>query len=266
VDYDQFISLVEQAIGTDRESAERAAQATLATLGEHLGRDECRHLVPQLPPELGGWLFSRGEAQSFDVIEFLRRVAEREHTDEATAQRHVRAVFIALGRALTSDGYAHMVGRLSNDYVPLLPKGPAAGGAPMDAFLSGVARRIGVGVSTARAQRVTDAVLETLGERIGPGEIDDLLTQLPVSLHPALKRGAARADEATSRMSVDEFLDRVAERAGIPADRAALLLHPQAREYARAVFNTLRETVGTEFLDVTVQLPGEYWNLVTRRA
>jgi uncharacterized protein (DUF2267 family) len=264
MNYDEIIALIEQAIGTDREIAERATQATLATLGEHLGRDECRHLVPQLPPELGGWLFSEGAAQSFDVTEFLRRIAERERTDEATAERHARAVLLALGRALTDDGYAHLVDRLSNDYVPLLPKGPGAGGGlPADEFMAGVARRLGV--STARAQRVTEAVLETLGERIGPGEVDDLLTQLPISLHPPLKRGAARADEATSRMSVDEFLDRIAERAGIPADRAALLPHPQAREYARAVFNTLRETVRTEFFDVTVQLPGEYWDLVAHR-
>jgi uncharacterized protein (DUF2267 family) len=264
VDYDRFISLVEQAVGTDRETAERAVQATLATLGEHLGRDECRHLVPQLPPELGGWLFSEGAAQSFDVTEFLRRVAEREHTDTAAAERHVRGVFMALSRALTTDGYAHLVGRLSNDYVPLLPRGPGAGGGqPADAFLAGVARRARVDLDIAR--RATEAVLETLGERIGPGEVDDLLTQLPVPLHPALKRGASRADEATSRMSVDEFLYRVAERSGIPADRSALLPPPSAREYARAVFNTLRETVRTEFFDVTVQLPNEYWNLVERR-
>ncbi|MGC9667669.1 DUF2267 domain-containing protein [Planosporangium sp. 12N6] len=263
MDYDRFISLVEQAAGGDRETAERATQATLATLGEHLGRDECRHLVPQLPLELGGWLFSEGPAQSFDVTEFLRRVAEREHTDDATAARHVRAVFLALGRALSDEAYAHLVARLSNDYVPLLPKGPGAGGgASGDAFLAGVARR--AGVNTDLARRATEAVLETLGERIGEGEVDDLLTQLPVSLHPPLKRGAARANEATSRMSVNEFLNRVAERTGIPPDRAALP-PPAAREYARAVFNTLRETVRTEFFDVTVQLPNEYWNLVARQ-
>jgi uncharacterized protein (DUF2267 family) len=265
VDYDQFISLVEQAIGADRETAERAAQTTLATLGEHLGRDECRQLVPQLPPELGGWLFSEGEAQSFDATEFLRRVAEREAVDPETAERHVRAVFLALGRALTDDAYNHMVGRLSNDYVPLLPKGPmAGGGASADAFTAGVARRADVPLH--RARQITDVVLETLGERIGPGEVDDLLTQLPVSLHPALKRGAARANEATSRMSVDEFLNKIAERAGIRTDPSSLTPNPQAREYARAVFNTLRETVRTEFFDVTVQLPNEYWNLVTRPA
>jgi uncharacterized protein (DUF2267 family) len=263
MDRDQFLSLVEQAVGTDRESAERATQATLATLGEHLGRDVCRQLVPQLPPELGGWLFSQGAAQSFDVTEFLRRVAERERTDEATAERHVRAVLMVLGRALTADGYGDMVSRLSNDYVPLLPHGTGAGGAPLDAFLTGVARR--GRLTPEQARRATDAVLETLGERIGPGEVDDLLTQLPVSLHPPLKRGAARADEATSRMSVDEFLNKVAERAGIPHDPSALLPPGSAREYARAVFNTLRETVRTEFFDVTVQLPNEYWNLAARR-
>jgi uncharacterized protein (DUF2267 family) len=265
VDYDQFISLVEQAIGADRETAERAAQTTLATLGEHLGRDECRRLVPQLPSELGGWLFSDGAAQSFDATEFLRRVAEREATDQETAERHVRAVFLALGRALTDDAYHSLVSRLSNDYVPLLPKGSmAGGGAPADAFLAGVARRADVPLD--RARQITDAVLETLGERIGPGEVDDLLTQLPLSLHPALKRGAVRANETTSRMSVEEFVNRVAERSGLHTDPSALMPSPQAREYARAVFNTLRETVRTEFFDVTVQLPNEYWNLVSRRA
>ncbi|HEV7899210.1 MAG TPA: DUF2267 domain-containing protein [Planosporangium sp.] len=264
MDHDDFISLVEQAIGADRETAERATQATLATLGEHLGRDECRHLVPQLPPELGGWLFSGGAAQSFDAIEFLRRIAEREHTDESTAERHARAVFMALGRALTDDGYAHMVSRLSNDYVPLLPKGPTAGGAaPLDAFLAGVATRAGVDTDTAR--RITETVLETLGERIGAGEVDDLLTQLPLSLHPALKRGALRADAQTSSMSVDDFLNRIAERLGIPPEIPGLP-PARAREYTRAVFNTLREMVRTEFFDVTDQLPNEYWDLVARRS
>nr|WP_275941267.1 DUF2267 domain-containing protein [Planosporangium flavigriseum] len=154
---------------------------------------------------------------------------------------------------------------MSNDYVPLLPRGPTAGGgASLDTFLAGVARRARVSEDIAR--RATEAVLETLGERIGPGEIEDLLTHLPVALHPPLKRGAARWDDSTSRMPVEEFLFRIAERSRIPTDRSSLLPPPSAREYARAVFNTLRETVRTEFFDVTVQLPNEYWNLVARQA
>jgi uncharacterized protein (DUF2267 family) len=157
-----------------------------------------------------------------------------------------------------------MVSRLSNDYVPLLPKGPTAGGAaPLDAFLAGVATRTGVDTDTAR--RITETVLETLGERIGAGEVDDLLTQLPLSLHPALKRGALRADAQTSSMSVDDFLNRIAERLGIPPEIPGLP-PARAREYTRAVFNTLREMVRTEFFDVTDQLPNEYWDLVARRS
>jgi uncharacterized protein (DUF2267 family) len=52
-------------------------------------------------------------------------------------------------------------------------------------------------------------------------------------------------------MSLDAFIERVAEREGVSADAA--------REHAAAVFQTLREAVGEkEFLDVTVQLPREY--------
>jgi uncharacterized protein (DUF2267 family) len=80
---------------------------------------------------------------------------------------------------------------------------------------------------------------------------------LPVPLHPALRRGVARSDARTIRMPVDEFVDRVAQRAGAPVGRA--------REYVRAVFATLRETVKTEFFDVTDQLPDGYWDLAAGR-
>jgi uncharacterized protein (DUF2267 family) len=52
-------------------------------------------------------------------------------------------------------------------------------------------------------------------------------------------------------MSLDRFLDRVAEREGVTPE--------QASTDARAVFITLREAVGDEeFFDITVQLPPEY--------
>jgi uncharacterized protein (DUF2267 family) len=293
MDYDEFVTIVAQAIGTQvpgtevtgtevtgtetgtagRADAERAIQATLATLGERLGRDECRHLVAQLPPEVGGWLFSAGGARHFDAVEFVDRVGQREQAaereqagrreqtaqheqvDPATAERHARAVFIALSRGLPDDAYAHLRTRLSRDYAPLLAKGPYAGAVPLGEFLTGVARRAGVDVETAR--QATEAVLETLGERIASGEVEDLISQLPVPLHPALRRGVARSDARTIRMPVDEFVDRVAQRAGAPVGRA--------REYVRAVFATLRETVKTEFFDVTDQLPDGYWDLAAGR-
>jgi uncharacterized protein (DUF2267 family) len=100
------------------------------------------------------------------------------------------------------------------------------------------------------APRATDAVLETLAERIAGGEVADLMEQLPVELHPALRRGAARTQKA-QKMSVDDFVSRVAEREEV--------LPEYARAHVRAVFETLREAVDhREFLDVTAQLPAEY--------
>src|SRR6266536_2206172 len=103
----------------------------------------------------------------------------------------------------------------------------------------------------AEAQRATEAVLETLAERIAPGDVEDLIARLPIPMHAALKRGMAQADDVSRRMPADEFVARVARRAGIDVE--------QARGYAHAVLSTLRELVPEEFFDVTVQLPDEYW-------
>jgi uncharacterized protein (DUF2267 family) len=253
VEYDEFVTVVERSADADRGTAERAAQATLGVLGEHLGRDECRHLVPLLPPELGAWLFAEGPPRRIEAAEFVARVAAREHVDQPTGERHTRAVFVPLGRALPDDAYAHMMSRLSRDYAPLLPKGPYAGAPTYDDFVARVAAHTDVGTDI--AHRATEAVLETLAERIAAGEVYDLMSQLPIPLHAALKRGRARADTRTGRMPVDEFILRTAERAKVPV--------AAARRYARAVFTTLRETVRGEFFDITNQLPNEYWDLAT---
>jgi len=58
-------------------------------------------------------------------------------------------------------------------------------------------------------------------------------------------------------ISFEEFVRRVAEREGVPED--------EAREHARAVFETLRDAVGErEFLDVSAQLPLEYTAVAAR--
>jgi uncharacterized protein (DUF2267 family) len=137
-----------------------------------------------------------------------------------------------------------MVAQLPKDFAFLLPRGPAVEVLPAEAFLDRVADRAGLDADGAR--RATDAVLETLAERIAEGEVDDLISRLPIPLHAALKRGKARHREAR-RMSLERFVDRVAEREGVPPE--------QARTHARAVFTTLREAVGEELYDVTVQLP-----------
>jgi uncharacterized protein (DUF2267 family) len=92
-------------------------------------------------------------------------------------------------------------------------------------------------------------VLETLAERIAPGDSDDLATRLPVALHPPLHRGRD-ADDVSRRMGPEEFVVRVARRAGMPLGEAVPRIP--------AVFAVLRRIVGDEFFDITVQLPDDY--------
>jgi uncharacterized protein (DUF2267 family) len=100
-------------------------------------------------------------------------------------------------------------------------------------------------------------VLETLAERIAGGEVDDLIASLPPELHPPLRKGNELSNGAARRLSLDEFLRRVAEREGVAP--------PLAREHARAVFATLREALpDKEFFDVTAQLPDAYAAVTAR--
>jgi uncharacterized protein (DUF2267 family) len=252
---DDFLTTVEQLADVGRERATRATQATLATLGERIAAGEARDIAEQLPPEPAAWIAATGNPEPFDVDEFLRRVAEREGVDVETAERHARAVFEALRRTITAAEFEDMQAELPRDFAPLLPRGPHIEVLAADSFLRRVADR--AGLPEEAAERATDAVLETLAERIAGGEVDDLIARLPLRLHPPLKRGRERSGGKARRMSLDQFLAGVAEREGVgPED---------AREHARAVLATLREAVGEEeFRDVTVQLPHDYEAALTR--
>jgi uncharacterized protein (DUF2267 family) len=255
VDYDRFVGVVEGATGLDRERAGRAIQATLQTLAERIDVGESRHLASQLPPEAAPFVGRIGGAQRFDVDEFLRRTAEREGVDLPTAEDHARAVFAALGQAVSPSEIDDLAAELSKDYTPLLPRGPYAEVLPAETFVQHVAQR--ARLDPDRGRRATDAVLETLGERISGGEVEDLVSRLPVTLHAPLNRAVQRTGGRPARMSLDDFLQRVAERE--PADVFA------ARDHARAVFATLREAVGDEeFFDVTNQLPTEFGSVIAR--
>jgi uncharacterized protein (DUF2267 family) len=257
MDYDRFMEIVEQMAHLDRDGAERATRATLMTLGERIAEGEARDLAAELPPELGPLLSAGPKAEPFDVIEFIRRVAERENVDLETAERHASAVFVALYRAVSPKELSDMLAELPvRYYARLLPRGPAVEVMPVDQFLEHVAGR--AGVDRDAAWRVTEAVLETLAERIAGGEVEDLVARLDVQLHAPLRRGNARIGGKATRMSLDEFAERVAQRAGTDP-----LL--EARDHIRAVLMTLREAVGDEeFIDVTVQLPQEFDAVLAR--
>jgi uncharacterized protein (DUF2267 family) len=255
VEYQEFIRIVaHEAVLDDTEKAERATRATLETLAERLSPGEARDLLAELPAELKPWIQPRGDRQIFDADEFLRRVGGRLGVDMATAERLSRAVFYALGRAVSPKEIADLAADLPGDFEPLIAEaqGRFAQIVPAEEFLNRVAMRAGLDAPDAR--RATDAVLETLAERLAGGDIDDLIQQLPVQLHGPLRRIRSEAPEAR-RMSLDEFLRQVAEHEGVSRD--------EAWEHARAVLTTLRETVADkEFFDLNAQLPADFWALL----
>jgi uncharacterized protein (DUF2267 family) len=243
--YEEFLSVVEQwGGGLDRETAERATSATLRTLADRLAPDEARRLAAQLPAEVYGFLWTTVDAERLDVDAFLQRVAEREGVDLPTAEEHARAVFAAVRRGVDADELEKLAATLPEGIRWLLYDLPEL---PAPTFVHRVQER--TGLDATRASRAIEAVLETLGERIAAGEVADLLARLPVELHEPLRRGAA-ASPAARRMSLEQFLRAVAEREGTAPD--------VARRHSHAVLATLRDAVGEEFYDVSVELPPEY--------
>jgi uncharacterized protein (DUF2267 family) len=96
MDHPAFAAQVAEAAGIDADTAERAIRATLVTVGERISEGEAADLARHLPDSLAALIRQPGDAQGFDADEFFRRVAEREGTDPATAERHARAVVAQL--------------------------------------------------------------------------------------------------------------------------------------------------------------------------
>ena len=118
---EEIVAVVRQASGgIGSEAAGRALQAMLQTLAERLPRGEARHIVQELPAELKPWIYTETDAEAFDIDEFLVRVAKREETDVETALRHARAVFFALGDALSPETVAHLAASLPQTFDPLV--------------------------------------------------------------------------------------------------------------------------------------------------
>jgi uncharacterized protein (DUF2267 family) len=251
VNDERFLALVQREAGLDGSGAERAVRATLETLAERLHAGAARTVAGLLPAGSAGWASPRGEREIFGADEFLRRAAGRMGADPDAAGPRVRAVFYALSRALTAPEFAVMAAELPKDYAPLLAgaRRPPVEVLPVEEFLSRVADRAWIDLPTALT--ASEAVLETLGERLAGGEVVDLRKELPPELRPAMERGLARTGGTARGMTLEEFLAAVALREGVPP--AAAL------EHDRAVFSTLRDAFTDKaFSDMSSELPAEY--------
>jgi uncharacterized protein (DUF2267 family) len=255
--YADFIETVEREGAVGRAEAERAARATLLTLGERISAGEARDIAAQLPRELRDLLGGNGP-QGFSAEEFLQRVQAIERVPIMDAEAHVRAVFAALRAAIDDEELADLASELPRPLEDFLvgddlpePSRPMSA----DAFLDRVARR--TRLTRDGAARATDAVLERLAERISGGEAEDLARRLPPELRPPLERGRAVKGEPARWLPMKDFLIGLAEREGVT--------RAQARLHARGVLATLREAAGEDELeDAMSQLPAEYRSLLPR--
>jgi uncharacterized protein (DUF2267 family) len=253
VQYVEFIEIVREHAGVDAGGAERAARASLQTLGERLSDGEAAGVAGRLPQELGPLVAGGAPGGAFGVEEFLRRVGEREGVEAPTAEEHARAVFVALARTLGGDEMRQVTAELPDEYDALLgPDASRSRGVPPPPLAS-VVRAVAQlgGMEEDRARRATDAVLEALALRIAGGQVDDIAESLPRELHEPLERGKRQSGGNAQRIHLDQFLDAIGQREGVSADAA--------RMHARAVFTVLRELVRPkEFDDMVAQLPIEY--------
>ncbi|MEV6844553.1 DUF2267 domain-containing protein [Actinoplanes sp. NPDC051411] len=116
-------------------------------------------------------------------------------------------------------------------------------------FIDEVAERAGVPRVTGLL--ITEGTLLALSDRISGGEAEDLADRVPAELRPYL----VKVTEPAVPFSYEEFLQRVAEHAGV--DRST------AERGVAAVLMVLRQTVGPkEFSDAMAQLPKDFDRLV----
>jgi uncharacterized protein (DUF2267 family) len=115
-----------------------------------------------------------------------------------------------------------------------------------DEFLARVRER-GDYSSPDEAAKVTRDVLDVLAQRISPGEVKDLASQLPGPLGRHLADAAPQQAES---FGIQEFSRRVAQRTGRPET---------AERDATAVLSTVADAVtGGELNQIISQLPSGY--------
>jgi len=102
-------------------------------------------------------------------------------------------------------------------------------------------------LSPQQAERLTEATLTVLADRISAGEAEDLAAQLPKGVRDWL----VSKEEPAQKFDLEEFIRRVSERTAVDLDTAT--------RAAWAVLSTIRRAVTTgEFEDMLAQLPKEF--------
>lgn len=201
MDYEQFISSVEDALGPAQ------CPATLRTLADRLSGVQIRQVVVRLAAQLAATPLPRGPIERVDLDGFQPGIARR-RPGQGIAQHSADVVFATMLDLLSPQDYEQLA--TSGVGTSRAPQPPMVSVVPLSVFFDNVAPPAQVTPDT--TGRFADAVVEALAERIAPVAIDELVGRLPVEMHPVLKH-ARDVYPATGRhVRLQRLLDHVAER------------------------------------------------------
>jgi uncharacterized protein (DUF2267 family) len=207
---------------------------------------------------------TRLDGVEMDYDRFLSIVARGAGIDAVAAERATRDVVVTLARRIHRGPLAEVT-----RHAPEPTRGWFSPKYPRETFDDEeFVRRVATAqeVDVDSAARRVRAVFYALSRAIPADALDPLVAELPKDFDPLL--GPARRPPPP--WPVGEFLDRVADRAGVDRDIAARATEATlaerervpaevAREHARAVLSTTRDAVlPKEFHDIASELPRIY--------
>jgi uncharacterized protein (DUF2267 family) len=170
-----------------------------------------------------------------DYQGFVTTVARLAGIPDGQAAPIACGTLSALAQRISKGELEDLAPRLPAQLRPCIQRDGPTATFHVDEFL----RRIEEGAGTDRptAERVARAVLAALWATVGPKEFKDMASELPKDFEPLLEAAVREAPPGPGGprnhkgLSLDEFLDRVAQRTGLD------------REYARRATEAVLETL-----------------------
>jgi uncharacterized protein (DUF2267 family) len=175
---------------------------------------------------------------------FLETIEQTGGMERTEAERAARAVLETLAERITGGEARDLAVFLPPELRGLLEVTPEPAEAfGLDEFIRRVAEREGVDPPV--AEEHARAVFTALGVAVAPGELRDMVAQLPRDFAPLLKAAGIGRELA---MAEPDFVGRVAELAGVDRE--------QARRATDAVLETLAVRISNgEVEDLEQDLP-----------
>jgi uncharacterized protein (DUF2267 family) len=286
-EYDEFIDRVAERAGISREHAQVLTHAVLEVLADRISGGQALDVAAMLPDELAAHLRKapQKEPEKYGFDEFVGKVHERAaNVPREEIRPGIRAVMLTLREFSGQKEFADTLAQLPHQFQELLQEEGAPEAGQQEDHLSGGGRTVGsapraarpvggpnpeaamhdsvvrriaerAGLSAHDAAHLTQATLETLGDRIGGATAHDLAQRLPGASAEWLDEPP---ETPPQNYGPDGFVSRVRDLAtGVQDD--------DITPGIQAVMIALREAVGEAEIEIALSpLPGEYDELVVR--